>query len=317
MTDKRFPGVDEFTSHRIRKDAQGDGSRSDFELTAEVRNLQEADPYEIAKSSSGDAPSDGEYLAAIQMQSAMTRARLDVLGDLHKGKSAEETEGFLTELGMRRTLKEQGDRDASYQIWAQPLTGVVAAGMLYPHRTELQIYCQWSPWLDSMTEKEEAALQDTVSRIFAHTATYSFSNPDRPHLNHSTLHYRGSYEDDLTAEEQEAWEASFNAIPEWLLRERGHWLLSISAGIDAGLWAPLVTLERRGKFMPVWSSCLDTALMAEGCLGQETERERRFEACPDWFQEIIANGWEYSIQDKAERNARSSAKGHQVLAPGR
>lgn len=317
MSNQKFPGIDEFTSHRIRKDAQGDGNRSDSELTAEVRLLQDTNPHEIAKRGSGDAPSDAEYLAAIQMQSAMTKARLEVLGDLHTGKSSDDAEGFLKELGLRRALKEPLERDASFQIWAQPSTGVVVAGTLYPHRTELKIFCQWSPWLDSMTEKEEASLQESVDRIFGHSASFSFSNPERPHLNHSTLHYRGSYEDELTAEENAAWEASFSAIPGWLLRERGHWILSISAGIDAGLWAPLVTLERRGKYMPVWSSCLDTSLMAEDCLGLESERDRRFEACPDWFQSIIANGWDYSIQEKAKMEAQAAGNGHPVPAPGR
>jgi hypothetical protein len=37
LSEKKFPGIDEFTSHRIRKDAKGDGKRSDFELTAEVQ----------------------------------------------------------------------------------------------------------------------------------------------------------------------------------------------------------------------------------------------------------------------------------------
>lgn len=305
MSDRKFPGIDEFKSHRIRKDAKGNGQRSDFELTSEVRLIQQTDPYHMAKKTVGREPTDGEHLGAIHMQMAMSRARLEVLGDLHKGTSAAAAESFMTELGLRCAFKEPtGFMDGSFQIWAQPLTGVVVAGTLYPSRAELHIHCQWSPWVDTMTEQEEANLTASVSAIFGQFASYSFFNPDRPHLNHSTLHYARSYESELTPEEKAAWDASYTAIPDWVLRERGHWFLNISGGLEAGLWAPLASLERRqGKFKTKWSGNLNAGFMAEDCLGKKDERERRFEACPDWFKAIISEAWEYSLQDTASENA--------------
>jgi hypothetical protein len=305
VSEKKFPGIDEFTTHRIRKDAKGNGQRSDFELTSEVRQLQDTDPYHIAKEIVGREPTDGAHLGAIHMQMAMSRARLEVLGDLHKGTSAAAAESFLAELGLRCALKEPtGYKDGSFQIWAQPLTGVVVAGTLYPSHAELHIHCQWSPWVDTMTEKEEANLTASVSAIFGQSTSYSFFNPERPHLNHSTLHYARSYESELTPEEMVAWDASYTAIPDWVLRERGHWFLNISAGVEAGLWAPLASLERRqGKFMPTWAVCLNAGFMAEDCLGKKDERARRFEACPDWFKAIISEAWESSLQNAANRSA--------------
>lgn len=298
MSSKSFPGIDEFTSHRIVKDAQGDGKRSDFELSAEVRVLQSTDPYSLVRETLGREPTDGEHLGAIHMQMAMSRARLETLGDMHQGMSADAAEAFLTELGMRCALKEPAPMKGSYQIWAQPLTGVVVAGTLYPARTLLHAYLQWSPWLESMTEKEEAELTSSVRAIFGNSAGYAFCNPDRPHLQHGSLHYPSCYTD-ITPEERSSWEASYDAIPDRILRERGHWVLNVTAGIAAGLWAPLASLERRaGKFMPVWSACLNTAFMAEGVLGQERERERRFDACPDWLKTIIGAGWAFSLQNR-------------------
>jgi hypothetical protein len=303
VSDKKFPGIDEFTSHRIRKDAKGDGHRSDFELVSEVRFLQQTDPYQIAKETVSREPTDGEHLGSVLMQMAMSRARLEALGDLHKGATAAVAESFLAELGLRCALKEPtGSMDGSFQIWAQPLTGVVVAGTLYPSRTELHTHCQWSPWVETMTEGEEADLTTTVSAIFGQSASYSFFNPDRPHLNHSALHYARSYEAELTPEEKVAWDASYAAIPDWVLRERGHWFLNISAGLEAGLWAPLASLERRqGKFLPRWSGNAKAGFMAEDCLGKE-DCERRFDACPEWFKDIIAAAWDYALQDKVTTN---------------
>lgn len=108
----------------------------------------------------------------------------------------------------------------------------------------LHCYMQFSLNQPSMSEAEEARLNSWVSGLFGGSASTSWFNPARPHLNHSDLHYPRSYPE-ATAAELAAWQADYSAMPDWLAAERGKWVMIADGRLNAGLCSLMDTLDRR------------------------------------------------------------------------
>lgn len=100
MSKTKLPGVDEFTSHRIRrevKDRHPDPRTTigELSLVHEVRSIQSQDPIAVVEEAKGERATDGEALAAVMYQRALVQSGLEHLGDLHPGMSAPEAESLL------------------------------------------------------------------------------------------------------------------------------------------------------------------------------------------------------------------------------
>lgn len=293
MSNEKFPGVDEFSSHRIRRDVKErhpdqHSLSGEAVLVHEIRGIQEADAIRVFEEIKGEPATDGEAFASVIHKRAQVHARLDHLGDFHGGMSTSESEAFLRQIGFKQVLRKE-KRSGVHQAWADPLTGIMIAGEFGGRRTDLICYFQFSPNVASMTEKEESDWNILVDRIFGGYSSHSWFNPKRPALHHGELHYARSYPD-LDAAALEAWNADFLAIPESVLSERGQWVMVVDGAPTAGLHALMATLHRREvRFEVPWhpvafQECTFKKVFA--C--EENEIGSHFRVTPEWFQEIYA-----------------------------
>jgi hypothetical protein len=291
MSSKKFPGVDEFTGQRIRRDVKErhPDTRSlagEFSLVNEIRTIQSTDAIKVVEDIKGEPATDGEALASALYKRAQAHARLDHLGDYHSGMSGVDVEAFLRQIGFKQVIRKEISF-GTHQAWADPLTGILVAGEFGERRTRLTCYLQFSPNLPSMTEKEEADWNMLVERIFGGYAGHSWFNPKRPALHHGELHYARSYPeiDDVA---RKAWQDDYRSVPASILAERGQWVMVVEGQPEAGLHALMATLHRRDvRFCVPW----EAAHMQEFTFRkifdcEECEIEAMFDASPSWFKGI-------------------------------
>lgn len=309
MSKTKLPGVDEFTSHRIRrevKDRHPDPRTTigELSLVHEVRSIQSQDPIAVVEEAKGERATDGEALAAVMYQRALVQSGLEHLGDLHRGMSALEAESLLQQLGFKRVFHKETSGSWTHQAWADPITGSVVAGDFGDGRTSVVCFLQFSPDLPSMTEKEEGEWNALVSRLFGGMASLSWFNPKRPHLNHSELHYPRSYPE-LDEAERLAWSKDFDAMPAAIVEERGQWVMVADSSPDAGLYSLMASLHRRNvRFSNPWQPVPHqefTFMKLFDCA--EEEIEENVQATPEWFQVICKATLERVIE---ERNPTTS-----------
>lgn len=294
MSRNKLPGVDEFTSKRIRKDVKTRHSEKqtlagEFSLVNEIRDIQGADAISVIETLKGEPATDGEALASVLYKRAQAHARLDHLGDFHSGMAGSDVEALLRQIGFKKAFQKVKSF-GTHQAWADPLTGIIVAGDFGERRTDLTCYLQFSPNVPSMTEKEESEWNMLVDRIFGGYAGHFWFNPRRPALQHGELHYARSYPD-VDEASLKAWQDDYRSVPAPILVERGQWVMIVDGQPSAGIHALMTTLHRRDvRFCVPW----ETAHMQEftfrkvfNCEGQEIEA--MFAASPTWFQDIYKN----------------------------
>lgn len=299
MSKKPFEGIDEFTSHRIRKDVGRNSALLDAGLSrevviaAETRLLASVDPMAVAAQCENTTdPSMGSHLHAIRMKKAMLAARLEGLGDLRDGMTPEEVLSWMEKTSFVPAHVESIDGGRGiFAVWGDPETGIVVYGQVYEYgRLELTMSCQWSPNLDSMTETEESRLNLRLQNILGRDQlTHSWFNPARPHLNHSTLHYARSYPD-IAGEEKLAWEEDYRKVPPSILKERGKWVALLSWPVRIGIATPLDALvSMGGLFQPRWHPNDESADQAKAVFA----RGHRPETAADWLREIVMDAYSF------------------------
>lgn len=291
MSRSHFPGVDEFTGARIRKEVktrhpEKQTLAGEFSLVNELRDIQSIDPIAVVETVKGEPATDGEALASILYKRAQAHARLDHLGDFHSGMAGEDVEALLRQIGFRQALHKQKSFSA-HQAWADPLTGILVAGEFGERRTDLTCYLQFSPNVPTMTEKEESEWNMLVDRIFGGYAGHSWFNPNRPALNHGELHYAHSYSD-LDEASLKAWQDDYRSVPASVLAERGQWVMIVDGQPSAGLHALMETLHRRDvRFCVPWEAAhMQEFTFQEVFDCEQWEIEEQFSASHCWFQEI-------------------------------
>jgi hypothetical protein len=309
MSKTKFPGIDEFTSQRIRRDMKDRHPHprtpvGELSLVHEIRSIQAEDPIAVVEEAKGDRATDGEALAAVMYQRALVQSGLSHLGDFHQGMSAPEAESWLLQLGFKRVFQKRKSGSWTHQAWADPITGMVVAGDFGEGRTSVVCFVQFSPDLPGMTEKEEADWNIVVSRLFGGFASMSWFNPKRPHLNHSELHYPRSYPEVADAERL-AWSNDFDAMPTEVVKERGQWVMVADSSPDAGLYSLMASLHRRNvRFSNPWEPVPRqefTFTRIFDC--KEDEIEENVQSSPTWFQVICKAALERVLADSAPKAA--------------
>lgn len=124
MSKTKLPGVDEFTSHRVRPRT----TIGELSLVHEIRSVQSQDPIAVVEGAKGSRATDGEALSVVMYHRALVQSGLEHLGDFHQGMSAPEAENFLEQLGFKRVFHKQKRGPWTHQAWVDPITGIAVAG---------------------------------------------------------------------------------------------------------------------------------------------------------------------------------------------
>ncbi|TLX16205.1 hypothetical protein [Rhizobium sp. MHM7A] len=308
MSSKKFPGVDEFTSERIRRDVKEQHPEKqtlagEFSLVNEIRTIQARDAIKVVEDIKGERATDGEAMASMLYKRAQAHARRDHLGDYHSGLSAADAEALLRQIGFKQAYRKE-KRFGTHQAWADPLTGILVAGEFGERRTALTCYLQFSPNLPSMTEKEESEWNLLVARSFGGYAGYSWFNPKRPALHHGELHYARSYPD-VDEVSRKAWQEDYRAVPASILAERGQWVMVADGQPEAGLHALMATLHRRDvRFCVPWEAAQMQEFTYQKVFDcEEGEVEAMFEVSPSWFKEIYRKSFARVVEDLQLKSA--------------
>jgi hypothetical protein len=308
MPSKKFPGVDEFTSERVRRDVRAQHPEQqtlagEFLLVNDIRNIQGTDAVKIVEDIKGEPATGGEALASMIYKRAQVHARLDHLGDYHSCMSGADTEALLRQIGFKQVNRK--DRSfGTHQAWADPLTGILVAGEFGDRRTGLTCYLQFSPNLPSMDEEEEADWNMLVERIFGGYAGYLWFNPHRPALHHGELHYARSYPD-VDEVSLKAWQDDYRAVPASILIERGQWVMVADGRPEAGLHALMATLHRRDvRFCVPWEAAhMQDFTFRKVFDCEEDEFEAMFDASPSWFKDIYGKSFARVVEDLQAESA--------------
>lgn len=297
----KLPGVDEFTSHLIKKSAEERSPLQDAGVDfvtakdSEIKDLQGVDPYEVAKDMAGGEPSLGEELRSAAWHRGMINERLKAVGDVHDRMSRDEVVACLQEGGFQLGVSEPSSFEGEdrFEAWGDPRTGAVVSGAVYERGSHgFKMYVQWCQDLDHMNEREEVEVCTRVDRVFGGTVGRGFTNPLRPDLHHGALHHHQNYAD-ITDAEREVWSKDYNGMPERIARERGKsWAHCITADVRGGVFIRLRGLDRlEGRFEQPWVGGFDGKFLIEDAIGDYRDKEalvRRLASAESWFREMVS-----------------------------